>query len=117
MPLGLIRRAPLILCLLVQGCAPPREWSPPPTASASRSASQHAAQTLPVFSQAEVLALLESDQYATLDQHFSALQQQYADGVIADTALRDSFRVFYPTERVLAARYDGWVAQFPKSYA
>jgi tetratricopeptide (TPR) repeat protein len=51
-----------------------------------------------------------------LDQHFSALQQQYADGVISDSTLRDSFRVFYLTDSTLAARYDGWVAQFPKSY-
>jgi len=115
MPQGPIRWTLLILCALVQGCAP-GGWSPPTKAQASTSASQHSAQALPVFSPAEVLALLESDQYTVLDQHFSALQQQYINGAISDSALRDSFRVFYPTDRALAARYDGWVAKFPKSY-
>jgi tetratricopeptide (TPR) repeat protein len=112
---GLIRWTLLILCVLAQGCVP-RTWSPPTKAPAGIPASQHSTQALPALSQADVLTLLKSDQYTTLDQHFSALQQQYVDGAIADSTLRDSFRVFYPTDRTLAARYDAWVARFPKSY-
>jgi TPR repeat protein len=75
-----------------------------------------AQQGLPALSEAEVLTLLKTEHYSELNQHFAALQQQYVDGVLSDTTLRDRFRVFYPTDRTLEARYNGWVAQFPKSY-
>src|SRR5262249_40724208 len=42
--------------------------------------------------------------------------RQYATGEIPDTTLRDRFRVFYPTDPTLAAHYDAWISQFPKSY-
>jgi hypothetical protein len=86
MSLGLVRGALLIVCALAEGCTH-SAWSPPTKATGA--ASQQSAQALPAFSQAEVMALLDSGQYAVLDQHFSALQQQYADRIISDLTLRD----------------------------
>jgi len=115
MPQGPVLCALLVLCALAAGCAP-SSWGSPAKVAPGKSGSQHSAQALPEMAQVQVVALLKTGQYSALDQHFATLQQQYVDGVIQDTTLRDRFRAFYSTDRTLAGRYDGWVAQFPKSY-
>jgi tetratricopeptide (TPR) repeat protein len=60
--------------------------------------------------------LLRSEHFQELDSEYSALQLKFEKGKISGENLRDAFRAFYPTDKDLAAKYDGWVKAFPKSY-
>src|SRR5258706_2321883 len=68
------------------------------------------------LSDREVLALVESDQFDTLDRHFSALQNGYKNGSVGDVELRAAFRAFYATDPALERHYTAWVDHYPRSY-
>jgi len=68
------------------------------------------------LSATEAQALLQGNRFSELDRDFSALQSDYVQGRVGEEQVRDSFRAFYPTDPQLAAKFDAWVAQFPKSY-
>jgi tetratricopeptide (TPR) repeat protein len=59
---------------------------------------------------------LRNERFQKLDSDYSALQRKFEQGKITSENLRDAFRAFYPTDRDLAAKYDGWVKAYPKSY-
>jgi tetratricopeptide (TPR) repeat protein len=67
-------------------------------------------------SQAEVLALLDGNQFSEVDRRFSDIQQAYKTGSLADEDLRAAFRVFYATDAALEEKYNLWVRAMPKSY-
>ena len=110
-----IRRIVLFACLLVPGCAR-HHWDLPARMTTSKIASGSSNAISEELSQEEVLRLLMSNQYRTLERHFSDLQRQYVNGVISDEMLRDRFRVFYPVDPALVPHYDAWVQTFPESY-
>jgi tetratricopeptide (TPR) repeat protein len=60
--------------------------------------------------------LLRSERFQELDSEYSALQLKFEKGKISGESLRDAFRAFYSTDKDLAAKYDGWINAFPKSY-
>jgi tetratricopeptide (TPR) repeat protein len=60
--------------------------------------------------------MLRSERFQELDSDYSALQLKFERGKISEEDLRVAFRVFYPTDRNLAAKFDGWVSAYPKSY-
>lgn len=65
-----------------------------------------------------VAYLLKSGLYDELDRHANLIQQDYEDGKISDTELRDAFCKFTcTTEPDLEKKFDGWVNSFPNSYA
>jgi tetratricopeptide (TPR) repeat protein len=68
------------------------------------------------LSQSETQALLKTNRFGELDQHFSALQREYGLSAVTEENLRDAYRVFYPTDAWIATKLDLWVQQFPKSY-
>jgi hypothetical protein len=65
---------------------------------------------------AQAPSALRAGDWAVLDRQFSAIQAAYESGRLDDEQLRAEFRVFYDTDRSLAARYDAWLAHSPKSY-
>jgi tetratricopeptide (TPR) repeat protein len=65
---------------------------------------------------ADATELLRKERYQTLDSDYSAIQRKFERGDISGEDLRDAFREFYPTDRDLASKLDGWVNAFPKSY-
>jgi TPR repeat protein len=65
---------------------------------------------------ADASELLRKERYQTLDSDYSAIQRKFERGNISGEDLRDAFRAFYPTDRDLASKFDGWVNAFPKSY-
>ena len=63
------------------------------------------------------IELLQSRQYAELEQTFQSIQNDFKRGAIDDEALLAAFRAFYDVKPPgLTARYDEWIAQFPGSY-
>jgi len=60
--------------------------------------------------------LLEADKFSELNERMSAVQSDYRQGRIDDDQLATAFRVFYDPDPKLLAKYDGWVAAFPRSY-
>jgi TPR repeat protein len=105
----------LAALLLAPGCAQ-QHWSPPPKPSPAHAHSSAPGQKIPPMAQAEVLVNLSANKFALLDSHFSELQREYVGGTLSDEDLRNAFRVFYPANPALEAKYDAWVGQFPKSY-
>ncbi|HZW80286.1 MAG TPA: hypothetical protein VFF50_07440 [Candidatus Deferrimicrobiaceae bacterium] len=100
---------------LAQGCS--QHWNPPPPASNPAAGEAHLQpHSAAPMTQAQVLALLAADRFATLDKYFSSVQREYVDGAISGEDLRDAFRVFYATAAAFGPKYDRWVEQFPKSY-
>jgi hypothetical protein len=67
-------------------------------------------------SKAEVRALLQADQFKQLNERMSAVQSDYRQGRIDGDQLCASFRVFYDADPTLLAKYEQWVAAFPRSY-
>ncbi len=98
----------VVVLVLVQGCAQSHPSARPPAVTR--------APAIPL-SEAEVTQLLYSDQFASLDQRYTDIQRNYKDGLVSDEDLRNAFRVFYPTDAAREAKYNAWVAQFPRSYA
>lgn len=70
-----------------------------------------AAETAP-----DASALLRAGAYPQLEQHYAAVQRQFATGKISGDELRNAFRAFYPTDPDLSAQLDEWVAAYPTSY-
>jgi Domain of unknown function (DUF4034) len=60
--------------------------------------------------------LLRAGEFKELNDRYSAIQLKFDSGRISGDELRNEFRVFYPTDGDLAAKYDAWVASFPRSY-
>jgi tetratricopeptide (TPR) repeat protein len=60
--------------------------------------------------------LLRGDHFQKLETDYSALQLKFEQSKISSEKLLDEFRAFYPTDKDLAAKYDGWVSAFPRSY-
>jgi len=67
--------------------------------------------------QRDASSVLRAGQYAELDKYYSAVQRQFDAGKISGDELRNEFRSFYPTDRDLEVKLDGWVQAFPHSYA
>ena len=67
-------------------------------------------------SEMDASALLRASKFSELQDHYSAVQLKFASGKISGDELRNEFRVFYPIDKDLAAKYDAWVTAFPKSY-
>lgn len=63
------------------------------------------------------VALLEKGDYATLDRTMNQIQHDYEDGKRSDINLLHLFRAFYNDDPTWIAKYDAWVAAYPKSYA
>jgi tetratricopeptide (TPR) repeat protein len=59
---------------------------------------------------------LRRGKFQQLDAEFSAVQQRFERGEITGDEARNAFRAFYPVDPDLAAKYDQWVATFPRSY-
>src|SRR5262245_16842226 len=60
--------------------------------------------------------LLRAEDFSRLNQYYATIQQEFNSGRISGDQLRNEFRVFYPTDKDLAAKYDAWVTAFPRSY-
>jgi len=60
--------------------------------------------------------LLLTNQFAELDQRFTAAQKAYESGAATETDLRIALREFYDSDPALEPKYDKWVATFPNSY-
>ncbi len=67
-------------------------------------------------SQIDASTLLRADKFQQLDDYYFAVQRRFDAGKISGDDLRNEFRSFYPTDRDLEAKLDGWVHAFPKSY-
>jgi tetratricopeptide (TPR) repeat protein len=67
-------------------------------------------------SQIDASILLRADKFQQLDDYYSAVQRRFDAGNISGDDLRNEFRSFYPTDRDLEAKLDGWVHAFPESY-
>jgi hypothetical protein len=61
-------------------------------------------------------AMLRAGKFGELQEYYSAVQLKFESGAISGDELRNEFRVFYPIDKDLAAKYDAWVTAFPKSY-
>jgi tetratricopeptide (TPR) repeat protein len=96
----------MVALIVAYGCAPHSQLHTDPDTN------------VPVthVSATEAQTLLQANRFSELDRDFSALQSDYVQGRIGEEQVRDSFRAFYPTDPQLAAKFDAWVAQFPKSY-
>ncbi len=90
------------LLLLIASCSAPRQDSRPALLVAP--------------TQSQMLALLNSGDFAELDRLYGTLQHEYETRSISDGDLRASFRVFYLTDPALAHQYDAWVRHSPNSY-
>ena len=67
--------------------------------------------------ESDAIELLQTRSYAELEHTFQSIQNDFKRGVIDDEALLAAFRPFYDVKPPgLIARYDEWIAQFPKSY-
>jgi tetratricopeptide (TPR) repeat protein len=67
--------------------------------------------------ESDTVQLVLAGRYSALEQRFQSVQESFKRGDIDDEALLAAFRPFYDVEPPdLAARYDEWIAQFPKSY-
>jgi hypothetical protein len=60
---------------------------------------------------------LKTGQYASLDRHYTELQQQYEAGAVSDAELTQEYRALYQNAPANAAYFDRWVEAFPESYA
>ena len=69
-----------------------------------------------VTSKSQSSTLLRSEQYQELDRRYSGVQLEFENNKISGDDLRAQFRDFYATDPDLAAKLDGWVAQYPNSY-
>jgi hypothetical protein len=67
--------------------------------------------------ESDAVELLQSRRYPELEHTFQSIQDSFKRGAIDDEALLAAFRSFYDVKPPrLTARYDEWIAQFPKSY-
>jgi len=61
--------------------------------------------------------LLRKSDFRHLEQYFSGIQARFREGKASADEVRTAYRVFYPTDRSLAPKYDAWVSKYPRSYA
>lgn len=61
--------------------------------------------------------LLESGNFEALERHFGQAQEEYREGRITESEIRDAFRAFYMTDDGLDPQYVAWIKAYPSSYA
>lgn len=65
---------------------------------------------------AQLLVWLKTAQYAKLDAYYANVQKQFSAGAVDDEALYQAFHDLYDDRVENEAKYDAWIAAFPKSY-
>ena len=104
------RRCGIALASLVLACLAAQ------AGATTRTAPKLSAATTTADATADPISLLRTSHFAELDARMSAVQADWRSGRIDELALLDAFRPFGNTDPALSAKYDAWVAAFPKSY-
>jgi len=76
----------------------------------------HPARARPELDAQQTVAMVRAGQFAVLDRYYGSVQAGYDEGSVSDEKLRAEFRHFYDASSDLAAHYQAWVKETPKSY-